>query len=80
MSLTFCQSIHLMTDLILGITISIVAGVISSYLFLMYFLKRKRVKIEISPHVSKVIFEGEVNYFFNVEMCKEISQAKSSLP
>ncbi len=54
----------IMTDIFLGIVISVFTGLISSYLFLIYFLKRKRVKIEISPHVSKVVFEGEVNYFF----------------
>lgn len=53
-----------MTEVILGIIISIVTGVISSYLFLMYFLNRKRVKIEISSHISKMNFEGQTNYFF----------------
>jgi hypothetical protein len=53
-----------MTEVVLGIIISIITGVISSYLFLMYFLNRKRVKIEISSHISKVIFEGQTNYFF----------------
>lgn len=53
-----------MAEVFLGIAISIVTGVISSYLFLMYFLNRKRVKIEISSHISKVDFEGETNYFF----------------
>ena len=53
-----------MTEIIIGIIISILTGVISSYLFLMYFLNRKRVKIEISSHISKVIFEGQTNYFF----------------
>ncbi|WP_316634485.1 hypothetical protein [uncultured Flavobacterium sp.] len=50
--------------MILGILISIITGVVSSYLFLMYFLNRKRVKIEISSHISKVTFEGQTNYFF----------------
>ena len=58
------QSSGKMTEVLLGIFISIITGVISSYLFLMYFLKRKRVKIEISPHISKVTFEGQTNYFF----------------
>jgi hypothetical protein len=53
-----------MAEIILGIIISIVTGVISSYLFLMYFLNRKRVKIEISSHISKVTFEEQTNYFF----------------
>ncbi|MHC0440399.1 hypothetical protein [Flavobacterium sp. 3-210] len=53
-----------MVEVLLGIIISIVTGVISSYLFLMYFLNRKRVKIEISAHISKVTFEGQTNYFF----------------
>ncbi|TDP03382.1 hypothetical protein [Flavobacterium sp. 245] len=43
---------------------SIFTGVISSYVFLMYFLNRKRVKIEISSYISKVTFEGQTNYFF----------------
>lgn len=51
-------------DIVLGIVISIITGVISSYLFLMYFLNRKRVKIEISSYISKVTFEGQTNYFF----------------
>ncbi len=53
-----------MAEVFLSIIISIVTGVISSYLFLMYFLNRKRVKIEISAHISKVTFEGQTNYFF----------------
>lgn len=53
-----------MGGIILGIIISIFTGVISSYLFLMYFLNRKRVKIEISSYISKVTFEGQTNYFF----------------
>lgn len=53
-----------MKEIILGIVISIITGVISSYLFLMYFLNRKRVKIEISSYISKVTFEGQTNYFF----------------
>ena len=53
-----------MKEIILGIIISIITGVISSYLFLMYFLNRKRVKIEISSYISKVTFEGQTNYFF----------------
>ncbi|PIF34059.1 hypothetical protein CLU81_4693 [Flavobacterium sp. 9] len=53
-----------MQEMILGILISIITGVVSSYLFLMYFLNRKRVKIEISSHISKVTFEGQTNYFF----------------
>ncbi|KAF2507155.1 hypothetical protein EYY60_21855 [Flavobacterium zhairuonense] len=53
-----------MTEVLLSIVISILTGVISSYLFLMYFLNRKRVKIEISSHISKVTFEGQTNYFF----------------
>ncbi|MTH14630.1 hypothetical protein [Flavobacterium sp. LC2016-01] len=53
-----------MAEVFLGIIISIITGVISSYLFLMYFLNRKRVKIEISAHISKVTFEGQTNYFF----------------
>lgn len=53
-----------MKEIILGIVISIITGIISSYLFLMYFLNRKRVKIEISSYISKVNFEGQTNYFF----------------
>lgn len=53
-----------MAEVILNIIISIVAGIASSYLFLMHFLNRKRVKIEISSHISKVSFEGQTNYFF----------------
>ncbi|OXA75519.1 hypothetical protein SAMN05444397_101675 [Flavobacterium aquidurense] len=53
-----------MKEIIVGIVISIITGVISSYLFLMYFLNRKRVKIEISSYISKVTFEGQTNYFF----------------
>ena len=53
-----------MKEIILGIVISIITGVISSYLFLMYFLNRKRAKIEISSYISKVTFEGQTNYFF----------------
>jgi len=53
-----------MKEIVLGIVISIITGVISSYLFLMYFLNRKRVKIEISSYISKVTFEGQTNYFF----------------
>ena len=53
-----------MADVFLGVIISIVAGIASSYLFLMYFLNKKRVKIEISSFISKVNFEGQTNYFF----------------
>jgi hypothetical protein len=53
-----------MSELFWGIIISIVTGLFSSYLFLMYFLNRKRVKIDISSHISKVTFEGQTNYFF----------------
>lgn len=53
-----------MGEIILGVIISIITGLISSYLFLMHFLNRKRVKIEISSFISKVVFEGETNYFF----------------
>lgn len=53
-----------MAEIILGVLISIVTGVFSSYLFLMYYLNRKRVRIEISPNISKVVFEGQTNYFF----------------
>ena len=53
-----------MSELFWGIVISIVTGLISSYLFLMYFLNRKRVKIDISSHISKVTFQGQTNYFF----------------
>ncbi|OXB04249.1 hypothetical protein [Flavobacterium pectinovorum] len=53
-----------MADVILNVIISIMAGIASSYLFLMHFLNRKRVKIEISSHISKVSFEGQTNYFF----------------
>ncbi|WP_026729506.1 hypothetical protein [Flavobacterium denitrificans] len=53
-----------MAEVFLGIIISIITGVISSYLFLMYFLNRKRVKIEISSYISKVTFEEQTNYFF----------------
>lgn len=63
-----------MTKVVLGIIVSILTGVISSYLFLMYFLNRKRVKIEISSHISKVTFEGETNYFF-----KFINKTKSEI-
>lgn len=51
-------------DLILTLIIGVFAGVIASYVFLMYFLKRKKPKIEISNHISKVKFKGEINYFF----------------
>ncbi|MBS7232066.1 hypothetical protein KHA90_13625 [Flavobacterium psychroterrae] len=63
-----------MTKVVLGIIVSILTGVISSYLFLMYFLNRKRVKIEISSHISKVTFEGQTNYFF-----KFINKTKSEI-
>ncbi|MEP6804473.1 MAG: hypothetical protein ABI892_08115 [Flavobacterium sp.] len=63
-----------MAKVILGIIVSILTGVISSYLFLMYFLNRKRVKIEISSHISKVTFEGQTNYFF-----KFINKTKSEI-
>ncbi|WP_264537235.1 hypothetical protein [Flavobacterium sp. N1736] len=53
-----------MAEIFFGTIISIFTGIISSYLFLMYFLNRKRVKIEISSHISKVTFEGQTNYFF----------------
>ncbi|MDQ6469663.1 hypothetical protein RB619_03325 [Flavobacterium sp. LHD-80] len=55
-----------MVEVFFGIIISIVTGVISSYLFLMYFLNRKRVKIGISSYISKVTFEEQTNYFFKL--------------
>lgn len=63
-----------MAGIIFGIIISIITGVISSYLFLMYFLNRKRVKINISSHISKVTFEGQTNYFF-----KFVNKTKSEI-
>ncbi|WP_298148623.1 hypothetical protein [Flavobacterium sp.] len=44
--------------------LSIATGLISSYLFLIYFLRKKRAQISISPHISKRELDGQINYFF----------------
>lgn len=51
-------------DLLLSLFVGVFSGIIASYLFLMYFLKNKKPKIEISSHISKREFKGEINYFF----------------
>lgn len=63
-----------MENIIIGIITGIISGFIASYLFLMYFLKRKKPKIEISKHISKQEFKGEINYFF-----KFINNTKSEI-
>lgn len=51
-------------NLLLSLFVGVLAGVIASYLFLMYFLQQKKPKIEISNYISKAEFKGEINYFF----------------
>jgi hypothetical protein len=63
-----------MINLFTSIIVGIVSGFIASYLFLMYFLKRKKPKIEISKHISKQQFRGETNYFF-----KFVNKTKSEI-
>lgn len=53
-----------MTNTLISIVAGVISGFIASYLFLMYFLKRKKPKIEISGHISKQKFRDETNYFF----------------
>ncbi|WP_428223813.1 hypothetical protein [Flavobacterium sp.] len=51
-------------EIILNVILSVLTGLISSYLFLKYYLKRKRPVISISKYISKVNINGESNYFF----------------
>ena len=53
-----------MEQYLISLIIGILSGIVASYLFLMYFLGRKKPIIEISEHISKVQFKGETNYFF----------------
>jgi len=48
----------------ISLVIGILSGLLASYLFLFYYLGRKKPEILISDHISKVDFKGEVNYFF----------------
>jgi hypothetical protein len=59
---------------IISLFVGIISGLIASYLFLMGFLKRKRPKIEISNHISKIKYDGETNYLF-----KFINKTKSEI-
>jgi hypothetical protein len=49
---------------LISLVLGVVSGVVASYLFLMYYLGRKKPIIQISAHISKVEFKGETNYFF----------------
>ena len=49
---------------LLSLLFGTISGLIASYLFLMFFLKRKRPKIDISPHISKIEIDGETNFLF----------------
>lgn len=53
-----------MENHLISLLIGVISGGLASYLFLIYYLGRKKPKIEISEHISKVNFKGEVNYFF----------------
>lgn len=53
-----------MENLLISLIIGVLSGVLASYLFLIYYLGRKKPKIEISEHISKVKFNDETNYFF----------------
>ncbi len=44
--------------------LSIAAGLLSSYLFLVFFLLNKKPKILISNQISRIRFNGEQNYLF----------------
>ncbi len=57
-------------SLILGV----IAGVIASYIFLTYYLKNKVPRISISPEISKIEFDGEINYFL-----KFVNNTKSEI-
>ena len=63
-----------MSNILISILVGIISGFTASYLFLMYFLKRKKAKIQISRHISKQEFKGEVNYFF-----KFVNKTKSEI-
>jgi len=47
------------SSLILGV----IAGVIASYIFLTKYIKNKVPNIIIAPEISKLPFDGEINYF-----------------
>ena len=51
-------------NFLISLVLGVIAGIIASYLFLMYFLKKKKPIIEISGFISKTVFDGETNYFF----------------
>ncbi|MFV5686375.1 hypothetical protein ACM55I_13105 [Flavobacterium sp. GB2R13] len=52
-----------MSDFI-SLLIGIISGLIASYLFLIFYLKKKRPIIKISNYISKIEYKGEINYFF----------------
>lgn len=47
-----------------SIVIGILSGFVASYIFLRFYLKYQRPKIDISNYISKVSVDGEVSYFF----------------
>lgn len=48
----------------MSIVIGVLSGSIASYVFLKYYLGSKKPLIQISEHISKVEFNGEINYSF----------------
>lgn len=54
----------MVANIIISTITGIGSGLLASYFFLVYFLKRKKAKILISPHISKIQYNGEDNYFF----------------
>lgn len=51
-------------QLFMNAILGIVTGVLASYIFLTWFLNRKRPKIKISPHISRQQWKGGKNFFF----------------
>jgi MFS superfamily sulfate permease-like transporter len=52
--------VGVMTSLLTGV----ISGIVASVIFLHFYVKKKRPKIEISEKISKKEFQGETNYFF----------------
>jgi hypothetical protein len=57
---------HVFTLAMFNFLISIIAGLISSYVFLVHFLLSKKPEIILSTQISKVNIDGAINYLFKI--------------
>ena len=54
----------LINNLTTSLFVGVLSGLLASYIFLMYYLKKKRPKIVISDYISKDVIDEEINYLF----------------